>query len=127
MQMGATLYERIGGEAAVMAAVDLFYAKVLGDELTRPFFEGLDMAAQVKKQTAFMTVAFGGPAQYQGRPLREAHQKLVRERGLGDVHFAAVAKHLEATLRELGVADDLVKEALGIVASVKNEVLDRGA
>jgi hemoglobin len=125
--MGATLYERIGGEAAVMAAVDLFYTKVLADEVTRPFFEGLDMAAQVKKQTAFMTVAFGGPAQYQGRPLREAHQKLVRERGLGDVHFTAVAKHLEATLRELGVADDLVKEALGIVASVKNEVLDRGA
>jgi hypothetical protein len=40
------------------------------------------------------------------------------------VHFAAVAKHLEATLRDLDVPDDLITEALGLVASTKNEVLD---
>ena len=75
--MSQSLYERIGGEAAVMAAVDLFYKKVLEDELTRPFFAGLDMAAQSRKQVAFMMWAFGGPEPYKGRPLREAHKKLV--------------------------------------------------
>src|SRR5262249_47517950 len=124
--MGASLYERIGGEAAVMAAVDLFYKKVLADEVTRPFFEGLEMSAQVKKQMAFMTWAFGGPDAYKGPPLREAHKKLVQDKGLSDVHFNAVARHLEATLRELGVASDLVNEALAIVGSVKNDVLNRG-
>jgi hemoglobin len=120
-----TLFDRIGGEAAVMAAVDLFYRKVLADELTRPFFDGLDIGAQTRKQVAFMTWAFGGPHEYRGRPLREAHAKLVRERGLADEHFDRVAEHLRATLVELGVEPPLVDEALAIVASQRGEVLDR--
>ena len=122
--MSESLYERIGGQAAVMAAVDLFYEKVLADDLTRPFFAGLDMAAQTRKQVAFMTWAFGGPDEYKGRNLRAAHAPL-KTRGLGDVHFDAVAKHLDATLTELGVARDLIDEALAIVAGTRNEVLDR--
>ena len=121
----STLYENIGGEAAVMAAVDLFYQKVLADDVTRPFFEGLSMEAQIKKQIAFMTRAFGGPDAYKGRDLRSAHASLVKNRGLSDVHFDAVATHLSDTLHELGVAEALIKEALGIVASTRDEVLGR--
>jgi hemoglobin len=122
--MQPTLYERMGGEAAIMAAVDRFYAKVLADERTRPFFENLDMEAQTRKQIAFMTWAFGGPEEYKGRDLREAHAPLVKK-GLSDVHFDAVAGHLQSTLRELGVAEDLVDEALAIVGSVRGAVLGR--
>jgi hemoglobin len=122
---GRSLYERVGGQQAIMAAVGLFYDKVLTDPLTRPFFAALDMDAQIKKQIAFMTWAFGGPAQYKGRDLRAAHAKLVRDQGLGDEHFDAVARHLAATLRELGLAEDLVNEALRIVAGTRAEVLDR--
>jgi hemoglobin len=119
-----SLYERLGGENALMAAVELFYAKVLEDELTRPFFAGLDMEAQTRKQIAFMTWAFGGPAEYKGRDLRAAHSKLL-SRGLTEAHFDAVARHLTATLTELGVERALVDEALGIVASTRNDVLGR--
>src|SRR4051812_15824146 len=98
-----SLYERIGGEGAVMAAVDLFYKKVLADPQTQRFFDGLDMQVQVKKQVAFMMWALGGPAEHKGRDLGEAHAKL-RTQGLNDSHFDAVAGHLLATLRELGVS-----------------------
>jgi len=119
----STLYERLGGEAAVMAAVEIFYRKVLADELIGHFFAELDMEEQIRKQMSFMTVAFGGPNRYRGRSLGEAHQRLVNEMGLDETHFNAVAEHLKATLEELGVADELVAEALGIVASTKDEVL----
>jgi hemoglobin len=122
--MTKSLYERIGGEPAVLAAVDLFYEKVLNDELTKPFFASLDMAAQTKKQVAFMTLAFGGPDEYKGRDLRIAHSGLVAK-GLGDAHFDAVAGHLAATLRELGLDEALVGEVLGIVGSTRKEVLGR--
>ncbi len=122
---GETLYERIGGEAAVTAAVDVFYDKVMADERTRPFFAGLDMAAQIKKQVAFMTVAFGGPSAYRGRDLRTAHAALVRDKGLNDTHFDAVAAHLKATLLELNVPPALVDEALAIVAGTRDQVLSR--
>jgi hemoglobin len=122
---GETLYQRIGGEAAIVAAVDLFYDKVMADPLTRPFFAGIDMPAQIKKQVAFMTIAFGGPHEYTGRDLKTAHAGLVKDRGLSDVHFDAVAGHLEATLVELGVEPGLIHEALTIVAGTRNQVLGR--
>jgi hemoglobin len=123
--MGASLYERIGGEGAIMAAVNLFYAKVMADRRTKPFFAKLDMAAQTRKQIAFMTWAFGGPAEYKGRDLRTAHAELVNNRGLGDTQFDAVAEHLRSTLEELGVSADLVSEAMSIVAGTRSEVLGR--
>ena len=123
--MGQSLYERLGGQAAIMAAVDLFYQKVLADDLTKPFFTALDMQAQTKKQIAFMTWAFGGPEEFRGRDLTVAHANLVRSKGLTDVHFDAVAKHLDATLRELGVGPDLIQEALTIVGSTRDKVLGR--
>ena len=38
-----SLYEQIGGEAAVNAAVDLFYRKVLQDDRISQFFDDVDM------------------------------------------------------------------------------------
>lgn len=123
--MGASLYERIGGEEAIMLAVDLFYAKVLADETTRPFFDGLDMQAQTRKQVAFMAWAFGGPKEFKGKDLRTAHAKLVADQGLSDVHFDAVATHLRATLEEMGVDEADIVEALATVSAVRDEVLGR--
>jgi hemoglobin len=122
--MTESLYDRLGGEAAIMAAVPLFYAKVLEDDLTRPFFEGLDMEAQTQKQIAFMSWAFGGPSDYKGKDLKTAHAGLVK-RGLGDVHFDAVARHLASTLEDLGVAPDLISEALALVGGQRGAVLGK--
>jgi hemoglobin len=121
----SSLYERIGGEAAITAAVSVFYDKVMADPRTRSFFGGLDMEAQIKKQRAFMTWAFGGPEEYKGRDLRTAHEKLVKDKGLSDVHFDAVAQHLRDTLVELKVPAPLIDEALGIVAGTRGQVLGR--
>lgn len=118
-----TLYERIGGDAAVMAAVSIFYEKVVADPLVGPFFTALDMDAQIKKQTAFLTWALGGPVEYRGRPLGQAHAKLVQQQGLSDAHFDRVATLLDATLQELGVAPDLIAEAMTTVASTRSQVL----
>ena len=70
---GSSLYERLGGEAAVDVAVDKFYRKVLSDDRISRFFDTLDMDLQRAKQKAFLTYAFGGPNQYSGKDLRKAH------------------------------------------------------
>ena len=44
-----TLFDQIGGEAAVDAAVDLFYKKVLADDRIKHFFEGVDMEKQHRR------------------------------------------------------------------------------
>ena len=38
-----TLYDRLGGRTAVLAAVDLFYNKLLDDARVSHFFETIDM------------------------------------------------------------------------------------
>jgi hemoglobin len=119
---GKTLFERLGGEAAVEAAVVRFYDKVMADPALAGFFDGLDLPAQIQKQIAFMTMAFGGPTKYTGRDLRTAHAKLVA-RGLGDPHFDAVAGHLASTLDELGIPTDVRDEVLAVVGGTRSHVL----
>ncbi len=122
--MQPSLFERLGGEAAIEAAVVQFYERVMADPLLSPFFQHLDMPAQIGKQIAFMTMAFGGPNHYTGADLRTAHAPFVR-RGLGDAHFDAVAGHLKATLENLGVAAATVTEVITLVAGTRNDVLGR--
>ncbi|MCH8237008.1 MAG: group 1 truncated hemoglobin [Proteobacteria bacterium] len=122
--MTTSLYERLGGEAAVNAAVDIFYRKVLADPSISDFFDTTDMEEQRNKQKAFLSMVFGGPDEYSGKDMREAHAPLV-EKGLNDSHFDAVAGHLDATLRELGVADDLIGEVMTIAGSTRDDVLGR--
>lgn len=116
------LYELLGGEAAVQAATVRFYEKVMADPFLAPFFQGLNMEAQVKKFVGFMTMAMGGPHEYTGRDLRTAHQRLVND-GLGEAHFDALVLHLEQTLVELGVDTDLIDQTLELVASTHGDVL----
>lgn len=120
--MSASLYHRVGGENAILAAATLFYDKVLADPDLAPFFAGLDMEHQVRKQVAFMAWAFGGPERYQYKPLDEAHAPL-RARGLSNHHFDRVAQHLTATLQELGIESELISEAISLVEGVRAQVV----
>lgn len=120
-----TLYERLGGEPAIDAAVDLFYDKVLADERINHFFTNSDMARQRGHQKLFLTYAFGGMPGYSGRSMREAHAPLVEKLGLNDDHFDAVMENLGAALMELKVADELIGEAAAIAESVRDDVLGR--
>lgn len=65
-------------------------------------------------------MAFGGPNQYTGKDMREAHQQMK----LTDVHFGAVAENLVATLNELSVPQAAIDEIVGICLSVKDDVLN---
>ncbi len=58
----SSVFEQIGGAAAVDAAVDIFYRKVLRDKRIAQFFETVDMDAQRNKQKAFLTMALRGTA-----------------------------------------------------------------
>ncbi|CAG0999414.1 Group 1 truncated hemoglobin GlbN [Gammaproteobacteria bacterium] len=119
-----TLFEQLGGEAAVNAAVDIFYRKVLNDDRISRFFEGVDMEKQAAKQKAFLTMAFGGPHNYTGLDMRKGHAHLVAQ-GLNDSHFNAVVEDLGATLKELGVSDALIGQVAAIAESTRNDVLGR--
>lgn len=116
----SSVFEKIGGAAAVDAAVDIFYRRVLGDPLISHFFDSVDMDRQIGKQKAFLTMAFGGPNRYTGADMRSAHKHM----SLTEAHFGAVAGHLQGTLEELKVPADLVAQVMTIAASTHDDVLN---
>ena len=115
-----SVYENLGGAAAVDAAVDIFYRKVLMDDRISHFFDTVDMEAQHSKQKAFLTMAFGGPNNYSGKDMRAAHKHL----NLTEEHFNAVAENLVGTLQELDVPQSDIDAVVAIALSVKDDVLN---
>lgn len=118
----ASIYQQIGGKAAMDAAIEIFYKKVLADDRIKHFFDDVDMVRQRTKQKAFLSAAFGGPVPWEGKDMRRAHEKIP---GLNDSHFNAVAENLQATLVELKVKKELVDKILAIAESVRADVLNR--
>jgi len=116
-----SLYHRIGGQAAIDATVEVFYKKVLADKRVSHFFEGINMKKQRAKQKAFIAAALGGPIPWKGKDMRRAHDSL----DLNESHFNAIAENLQASLKEMKVDPKLISEVMTIVASTKNDVLNR--
>lgn len=119
-----SLYQKLGGKAAIDAAVELFYVKVLADKRVNHYFEDINMNKQKRKQKEFLSAALGGPIPYVGKDLRRAHEDLG---GLNDTHFDAIAEHLQATLTELKVDAEIIAQAMAIVGSTRDAVLNRPA
>ncbi len=120
-----TLFERIGGESALNAAVELFYTRVLHDRELAAVFAGIDMQRLKEHQRRFLSLALGGPNAYAGRDLGSAHRRVAERHGLNDGHFDAVLGHLGDTLSALGVPKAERGETLSIAESVRGAVLGR--
>ncbi len=92
---------------------------MLADATLAHFFDPERLEGLKRQQRAFLSQALGGPAEYRGRPLREAHAGL----GITGEHFTAVAGHLAQSLAALGVPGKLAGRVLEAVASLRSEVV----
>lgn len=119
------LYNRVGGNKAMDIAVDVFYRKVLQDDLVSRFFEDVDMEGQRLKQKSFLAMAFGGPYQYSGLDLRKAHGRLVERMGLTDEHFDRVAALFRETMEELEISKKEIDEMIAVLESARDDILNR--
>lgn len=117
-----SLYHKLGGKAAIDAAVEAFYVKVLADARIKHFFDDINMTKQRRKQKEFLSAAFGGPIPWTGKDLRKAHANIP---GLTDAHFNAVAENLQKTLEELKIKKELIDQVMAIAASTRDSVLNR--
>ncbi|MEW2427544.1 group 1 truncated hemoglobin [Micromonospora sp. NPDC047644] len=118
----ASHYDRIGGASSVKAAVELFYDKVLADPELAGYFDGVDMAGQRRHLALMLTVVLGGPNEYAGRGLAEAHQPL----GITVGHYAKVGEYLMLTLTELGVPSDVLADVQTVLGQVQGQVVAAG-
>jgi hemoglobin len=111
-------YDDIGGAAAVRAALDAFYPRVLADEMLSPFFLGVDIERLKKTQESFIAAALGGPGDYAGRSLAHAHAR-TRRRGLNDAVLDRFLTIFNRVLIDLGLSSEL----LAVFEAARGQIL----
>jgi len=115
----ASIYERIGGQEALIAVVDDFYRRVLADSQLAPFFVGSNMSRLKGKQVEFFAAALGGPNEYSGQPMKAVHRGL----GINRVHFDLVAKYLREALATAGVPSDTADTIMETIAPLSEDIV----
>ncbi len=117
-----TLYQRIGGEAALKKILDVFYRKVLVDPELSQFFENVDISSQIEYQKSFLTMVFDY-RDNQNNNFDKSNKHLI-EIGLNDKHFDCLVSHMKSSFIELEVPNHEIDSIMDIVELMRNDVLN---
>eukprot|EP00884_Botryococcus_braunii_P022625 jgi/Botrbrau1/9046/Bobra.0376s0022.1 len=119
MAEAAPLYDRIGGKEPVKAVTSLLFDKLIEDPDLGHYFQKSTLGAHKVIVSQFLAGAFGGPKEYKGRNMVDAHVGLP-----GFEHpkyFNIVASLLQESLNELNVPKELGDEVMTVAASLEPE------
>ena len=117
--MTTNIFDALGGDAALAAAVDGLYDRLLPDPITGPYFEGVALPHLKKHLRMFLAAALGGPAVYRGRDMRSAHARL----HITPAAWDRTVDHLVAVLADLGVAPGLADRVIGHLAPLRDQIV----
>lgn len=117
-----TLYDRIGGAAAVENLIGDFYARILGDEELEPFFRNVEMEKLRRMQHAFFAAALGGEVEYPGRPLAHVHHGL----GIKARHLKLFIDHLRETLTGFDLSEDDQRDIIDRINTYADDIIGGG-
>src|SRR4051812_12645833 len=111
----STPYAALGGRVGVLALVDDFYQRVVGDPRLAPFFEGVDLFRLKQHQALVIGEVLGGPGGYDGVGLQAGHAGL----GITPTDYARVGEHLIGAFRSAGAGDDIVSAVVSTLTTVQ--------
>jgi hemoglobin len=116
-----TLYESMGGEPALRAALDHFADIVVADDRINFTFAEANMAKF--KQLLFEQLCnlSGGPCKYTGRDMRTSHTKLK----INNAEFNALAEDLYISLGQAGVPYRLQNKLMALLAPMQHEIVTK--
>jgi hemoglobin len=116
-----SLYERLGGQPAIVAVVDDFVGNVAKDKRIKGFFAHTDIANLKTKLVEQICAATGGPCTYTGRDMKTVHAGL----GIRSRDFDALVEDLGKTLKKFKVPKKAQGELVAILAAMKKDIVTR--
>ena len=119
VQNEMTDYELIGGGPAVRTVVDRFYQLIMADDQLAGFFEGSDMAKLKRHQALLISQVLGGPANYDGRELNEAHAGM----DIAQDDYRKVVSYLVQTMVEVGVPPAIIMRVSEALAATESDIV----
>lgn len=126
---GPTLYERLGGEAAIRAVVDDFVGRAAANPAVNFTRKGTarewqatpENVAALKGHLVTMIIeAAKGPQKYTGRPMKEVHQGM----GITSTEYDAIAADLKASMDALNVPLVEQIELLALVSGLRSDIVE---
>ncbi len=115
-----SLYDRLGGKAAITAVVDEFVNRTVADSRVNGRFAFTDAKKFKALNVDFVCQATGGPCQYQGKDMKTTHAGM----RISNAEFDIVAGHLAATLRKFKVPRREREELLAIIGSLRKDIVE---
>jgi hemoglobin len=119
-----SLFARLGGSAGISKLVDAIVALHMENPTIqarfRPVLDTPDRLAVIKRHTCeFLEAGSGGPAQYTGLSMRDAHRGM----NVSETEYMAVVDDIMAALRKNGMDEQTQKDVLAIAYSLKGDIL----
>ena len=115
-----SLYERLGGEAAISAVIDDFAGRVLKDEKINKKFAKSNAPRLLFHLKQQVCAATGGPCKYEGLSMKQSHKNMAVTEG----EFNALVGHLVDTLNKFNVPEAEKNELLGILGPLKDQIVE---
>jgi hemoglobin len=116
-----SLYERLGGQPAIVAVVDDFVGRTTSDPRIKDRFFNTDATNLKRLLVEFVCMATGGPCQYTGRDMHTSHAGME----LVDEEFTALVEDLTATLDKFQVGAREKGELLGALGPLHPQMVMR--
>jgi len=115
-----TLYDRLGGKAAITAVVDQFVTNVADDKRINARFSTTDIPRLKKNLADQVCMASGGPCTYSGRDMTTTHAGMK----ITTADFNALVEDLVASLNKFKVSETEKKDLLGILGPMKKDIVE---
>jgi hemoglobin len=119
-----SLFERLGGSAGISALVNEIVALHMDNPAIRarfrPYAETPERLAVIKQHLCeFLEMGGGGPAQYSGRSMPDAHRGM----NINEAEYMAALDDILEALRRHRIGEQTQKDVLAIAYSLKSEIL----
>lgn len=110
-----SLFEQLGGAAGVRRLVDELSRRLDDDIVLGPLFDGVAGPTLQQHREHYFAAVLGGPENYAGRSLRDAHRSL----DLTDAQFDRFVRIVEASLEAVGALDEPATEVLELLERLR--------
>lgn len=114
-----TLFDQLGGQAALTATVDEFCSRALAEPALRRYLDDVNLASVRPGLGDFLAATLGGPATYAGPRVA----RLRAELDITSFHLDLALGLFADTLRAGGASEDLIGLVITELLPVRDELL----
>lgn len=120
MMKEKSLFDRLGGKAALTAVVDEFVGRAAADTRINMKFAKTDIPRLKFHLVEQLCAATGGPCTYTGRSMKVSHKNMKVTEG----EFGALVEDLVGALDKFSVPEKEKGELLAILGPLKDQIVE---